>query len=257
MFPTESPRRPSPAPPRRAERLQKLLAAAGLGSRREIERWIAEGRVTVNGRPATLGTRASAVDEIALDGRRLRLGPPQAPRLLLYHKPVGELVTRRDPEGRPTVFARLPRLSEGRWIAIGRLDLNSSGLLLFTTSGEIAHRLMHPRHGAVRAYRARIRGELDAAKVARLLSGVRLEGIRARFEALEPESTGPGTNRWVRVRLREGRNREVRRLFGAVGLMVSRLVRIRYGPFVLPRDLEPGRWKELPRADVVRLVEDC
>lgn len=177
------------------------------------------------------------------------------PRVIAYHKPEGELVTRRDPEGRPTVFARLPPLAAGRWIAVGRLDLNSSGLLLFTNSGELAHRLMHPRHGIERVYLARVLGELTAAAQRRLLEGVALEsGETARFERLEATGKLAGANRWYRVVLREGRNREVRRLFEAVGCRVGRLRRIRFGAVELPRELLPGRWIELQPREVRALA---
>jgi 23S rRNA pseudouridine2605 synthase len=229
----------SPQPARTAERLQKLLAAAGQGSRREIERWIEAGRVTVNGRPAKLGDRASPSDAVAVDGKTIALSAPSAARVLLYHKPVGELVTRDDPEGRPTVFSRLP---PGRWVAVGRLDLNSSGLLLFTDSGELANRLMHPRYELEREYSARVQGAPDLEKLRR---GVQLEDGLAAFTSIRQEREASGTNRWYRVVLKEGRNREVRRLFEAVGARVNRLVRIRYGPVELPTNLAPGQWREL------------
>lgn len=181
-------------------------------------------------------------DEIAVDGKPVKRAASAAPRVLLYHKPVGELVTRSDPEGRPTVFAALP---PGRWVAVGRLDLNSSGLLLFTDSGELANRLMHPRYGLEREYAARIRGELRADEKKQLLEGIEIDGERARFDRIEDHRGGEGTNRWYRVVLREGRKREVRRLFEALGHAVSRLVRLRYGPIALPADLPPGRWREL------------
>jgi 23S rRNA pseudouridine2605 synthase len=197
----------------------------------------------VNGAVVGLGARASAGDRIAIDGRPVALAPPAGPRLLLYHKPVGEMVTRRDPQGRRTVFDALP---PGRWIAVGRLDLNSAGLLLFTDSGEIAHRLMHPRYGVEREYAARVRGALSAGEQRRLVEGIQLDGVLARFERIEPHRGGEGSNRWYRVVLREGRKREVRRLFEALGHPVSRLVRLRYGPIAMPDDLGPGRWRELP-----------
>lgn len=196
----------------------------------------------MNGTVAALGARATAADEILVDGKPVRMAGPAAPRVLLYHKPVGELVTRQDPEGRATVFSRLP---PGRWVAVGRLDLNSSGLLLFTDSGELANRLMHPRYGVEREYAARIRGALRAEERKRLLEGVLLDGEPARFDCITEDRSGEGTNRWYRVVLREGRNREVRRLFEAVGHPVSRLVRLRYGPVHLPEDLAAGRWREL------------
>ena len=172
-------------------------------------------------------------------------------RVLLYHKPVGELVTRKDPEGRPTVFSNLP---PGRWVAVGRLDFNSSGLLLFTDSGELANRLMHPRYGIEREYSARVRGALPAHEKKRLLAGIDLDGVPARFEKIEEERAGEGSNRWYRVVLKEGRNREVRRLFEALGHPVSRLLRVRYGPLQLPPDLAAGQWRELDRKELIRLV---
>lgn len=220
-----------------------MLAAAGLGSRREIEGWIAAGRVSVNGNVAKLGDRAGPEDAVAVDGKLVRRPAAGQPRVLLYHKPVGELVTRRDPEGRRTVFDSLP---EGRWVAIGRLDLNSSGLLLLTDSGELANRLMHPRYGLEREYLARVRGELSPDETARLRQGVLLDGVPGRFERIEGHGEGQGSNRWYRVVLREGRNREVRRLFEALGHPVSRLSRVRYGPVELPPDLAAGKWRELP-----------
>jgi len=222
--------------------VQKVLAAAGLGSRREIEGWIAAGRVTVNGEVVTLGARAGPADQIAVDGKRVDRRKSEEPRVLLYHKPVGELVTRSDPQGRPTVFSDLP---PGRWVAVGRLDLNSSGLLLLTDSGDLANRLMHPRYGLEREYVARIRGALQPAEERKLLEGIPLDGEPARFESVRSDRDSGGTNRWYRVVLKEGRNREVRRLFEALGHPVSRLVRVRYGPLELPADLAPGRWIEL------------
>jgi 23S rRNA pseudouridine2605 synthase len=198
--------------------------------------------VSVNGQPAVLGTRAGPADEIRVDGRPVRLAGRAAVRVLVYHKPVGELVTREDPQGRATVFDRLP---PGRWVAVGRLDLNSSGLLLFTDSGELANRLMHPRYGIEREYLARVQGAVDLEK---LRSGVHLEDGVAAFDRIEPTDSrvAGGTNRWYRVTLKEGRNREVRRLFAAVGARVSRLRRVRYGPVELPASLAEGKWLELP-----------
>ena len=229
--------KPLPAPT--AERLQKLLAAAGLGSRREIEGWIEAGRVAVNGQTTKLGDRALPSDAITVDGEPVRLARAGKPRVLLYHKPVGELVTRHDPEGRPTVFSRLP---PGRWVAVGRLDLNSSGLLLFTDSGERANRLMHPRYELEREYSARVQGSPDLEKLRR---GVQLEDGLAAFTSIRQEGEATGANRWYRVVLKEGRNREVRRLFEAASARVNRLVRIRYGPVQLPENLAPGEWREL------------
>ena len=219
--------------------MQKLLAAAGLGSRRELEVWIEAGRVAVNGQVAKLGDRATRDDRVAVDGKDVVFSKNESSRVLLYNKPVGELVTRSDPEGRPTVFSRLP---PGRWVAIGRLDLNSAGLLLFTDSGELANRLMHPRYEIEREYRARVHGDVDLEK---LRSGVQLSDGPASFERIETEGPATGANRWYRVMLKEGRNREVRRLFEAVGAQVSRLVRVRYGPVELPADLAPGHWREM------------
>jgi 23S rRNA pseudouridine2605 synthase len=226
------------------ERLQKLLAAAGLGSRREIESWIAAGRVSVRGQVAKLGDRALPGDAIQLDGKPVALASAAAkPRVLLYHKPEGELVTRSDPEGRPTVFSRLP---PGRWVAVGRLDINSSGLLLFTDSGELANRLMHPRYEIEREYAVRVQGRLGPETLEQLRRGVALEDGTAAFSAIKAsEDKATGVNRWYRVALREGRNREVRRMFEAVGARVSRLIRVRYGPVELPRDLPAGRWREM------------
>jgi len=236
------------------ERLQKLLAAAGFGSRREIEGWITAGRVMVRGQVAKLGDRAAPGDLIVLDGKEIKIAPGKSnPRVIAYHKPVGELVTRRDPEGRPTVFEKLPKLSPGRWVSIGRLDFNSSGLLLFTDSGELANQLMHPRKEIEREYEIRVQGGLGEDAKRQLLSGIQLEDGRARFLGLEP-ITGKkdtGTNRWYRAVLAEGRNREVRRMVEAVGGRVSRLVRVRFGPVLLPLDLAPGQWTEL-KADLVR-----
>ena len=197
-----------------------------------------------------LGTRAGPADAIQLDGKPVRLAATAGPRVLLYHKPVGELVTRDDPQGRPTVFSRLP---PGRWVAIGRLDINSAGLLLFTDSGELANRLMHPRYGVEREYLARVQGAVDAEKLRR---GVALEDGPAAFDRIEPaDSRGAAAaNRWYRVSLREGRNREVRRLFAAVGARVSRLLRVRYGPIALPRDLAAGQWRELAPEEVARVA---
>src|SRR5579862_712058 len=225
-------------------RLQKLLAAAGLGSRRSVEQWIRDGRVTIGGRVAQLGDRAAPGDEVCLDGRRLDLHPAQltSRELLLYHKPVGEMTTRSDPQGRPTVFERLPQPRNGRWITIGRLDVNTSGLLLFTTDGELAHRLMHPSSEIDREYLVRIRGRPSQFAINQLLEGVALEDGPARFDDIVQDETD-GSHTTFRVVLHEGRNREVRRIWSAIGFEVSRLMRIRYGPIELPRDLRPGGWR--------------
>ena len=227
-------------------RLQKLLAAAGLGSRRSVEEWIRDGRVTIGGRIAQLGDRAAAEDDVRLDGRKLDLKSGQLParELLLYYKPVGEVTTRNDPQRRPTVFERLPKPRSGRWITVGRLDVNTSGLLLFTTDGELAHRLMHPSSAIEREYLVRVRGRPPPQVIRQLLEGVQLDDGPARFDRLTQEKDDGGaaaaSHSHFRVVLHEGRNREVRRLWNAVGFEVSRLLRVRYGPIELPRDLRPG-----------------
>jgi 23S rRNA pseudouridine2605 synthase len=230
-------------------RLQKLLATAGLASRRQVEQWIADGRLTVAGRVAKLGDRAGPADEIRLDGRKLELSPPQpaACQVLLYHKPVGEMTTRRDPQGRPTVFERLPAPRQGRWIVVGRLDVNTSGLLLFTTDGDLAHRLMHPSSCIEREYLVRVHGRPGGDTMRKLLRGVPLEEGPAAFDRVveEPPPRGEPNNASYRLVLHEGRNREVRRMWQAVGYEVSRLLRIRYGPIELPRDLRAGQWRLL------------
>jgi 23S rRNA pseudouridine2605 synthase len=223
-------------------RLQKLLAGAGLASRRTAEEWIRSGRVTVSGRTAQLGDRASPGDDVRLDGRRLDLSVgTAAAELLLYNKPVGEVTTRRDPQRRPTVFERLPPPARGRWISVGRLDVNTSGLLLLTTDGELAHRLMHPSGGIEREYLVGVRGRPGPDVLQRLREGVPLEDGPAHFDSIRAAPAAPrGRHSAFRVILREGRKREVRRLWQAVGFEVSRLLRIRYGPIGLPRDLPPG-----------------
>jgi 23S rRNA pseudouridine2605 synthase len=241
-------------------RLQKLLAAAGLGSRRQVEQWIAAGRVTIAGRVAKLGDRAGPADEVRLDGRRLELGAPQAfpHQVLAYHKPLGEVTTRRDPQSRPTVFDRLPPPPHGRWIVVGRLDVNTSGLLLFTTDGELAHRLMHPSSRIEREYLVRVRGRPGADTIRALLGGIALDDGPAAFDRIieQPPAGGEAAaqNASYRLVLREGRNREVRRMWEAVGYEVSRLLRIRYGPIELPRDLRPGQCRLLDGRLIERLA---
>ncbi len=238
------------------ERLQKVLARAGLGSRRTIESWIQAGRVSINGRVAKLGDCVGRGDRIRVDGRwvpdkRLVAAPT---RVLAYYKPAGLLCTREDTFGRATVYRALPRLRQGRWVSIGRLDLMSSGLLLFTNDGALAHRLMHPSSKLEREYTVRVLGKVEEGVRKRLLAGVELEDGLARFESLT-DAGGQGANHWFRVTLCEGRNREVRRLWESQGIRVSRLIRIRYGPVVLPRDKRPGQWWELSPAEVEALWE--
>jgi 23S rRNA pseudouridine2605 synthase len=224
------------------ERLQKLLASAGHGSRREIEQWIRAGRVTLEGRVAQLGDRAESGADIRLDGERLGSAAAGKRAVLIYHKPVGEVTTRRDPAGRPTVFERLPPPSSGRWVVIGRLDVNTTGLLLFTTDGALAHRLMHPSAEVEREYLVRVHGSPGPEVLERLRSGVMLDDGPARFERIVPGGQS-ASHSWFRVTLREGRNREVRRLWQGVGLEVSRLTRLRFGSVELPEDLRPGAWR--------------
>ncbi|WP_166251266.1 23S rRNA pseudouridine(2605) synthase RluB [Marinobacter salicampi] len=233
------------------ERLQKLLARAGIGSRREVETWIEAGRLTVNGQPAGPGQKASAKDRVELDGRRLELDATTETvrRVLVYNKPEGEVSTRKDPEGRPTVFDTLPRLKEQRWVAIGRLDINTTGLMLFTTDGELANRLMHPSNQIDREYAVRVFGDVDDAMLKRLLEGVMLEDGMARFSDIS-SAGGSGINRWFHVTLFEGRNREVRRLWESQGVQVSRLKRVRYGPTFLPSRLSVGKWEEMSQKGV-------
>lgn len=240
----------SQALPEDAPKLHKVLADSGLGSRRDMEELILAGRVSVNGQPAHIGQRIAPNDQIRVNGRNLPRRPTSAPpRVLLYHKPSGEIVTRDDPSRRPRVFDRLPKLKGARWVAVGRLDFNTEGLLILTTSGDIANRLMHPRYGWEREYAVRVLGRIDDAAREKLLSGVQLEDGPAAFSSVE-EIGGDGANCWYRVLLSEGRNREIRRMFDAIGLTVSRLARIRFGPVALPRGLRRGRWVELAGADV-------
>jgi 23S rRNA pseudouridine2605 synthase len=238
------------APEPDAPKLHKVLAQAGVGSRRDMEEAIAEGRITVNGEPAHTGQRISFGDRVEFNGKpvRLRIVPPPA-RIIAYHKPAGEIVTHDDPQHRPTVFRRLPRLQQGKWQSVGRLDINTEGLLLFTTSGGLANQLMHPRFGVEREYAVRVMGHLEDDARAKLLEGVEIEGQRAAFKSIV-NGGGEGLNEWYRVVITEGRNREVRKLFDAVGLTVSRLIRIRYGTVVLPHGLKRGVWVDLDENDV-------
>ncbi len=245
-----------PAPAGKPERLHKLLANSGIGSRREMEELIVAGRVLVNGQPAQIGQTASPGDRIKVNGKLVPLRfSDRLPRVILYHKPEGEIVSRNDPEHRPNVFTALPRMSAGRWVAVGRLDFNTSGLLLLSTSGDLANRMMHPRYQLVREYAVRILGELSDDARRRLLDGIELDDGPARFASFQ-EAGGEGANRWYRVSLFEGRNREVRRMFEAVGVVVSRLMRVRYGPIVLPPSLKRGQVFELPEAEVRKLLTE-
>ncbi len=235
----------------KSEKLQKVLAESGLGSRRAMEGLIDEGRVTVNGEPAYVGIRVLPDDRIEVDGKPIRreAAIDRVPRVLLYNKPEGEIVSRKDPEGRPSVFDRLPPVESGRWIAVGRLDFNTSGLLIFTTSGKLANLLMHPRYSIEREYLARVSGELSDEQGNRLVQGVRLEDGPARFSRIVDEG-GTKVNHWYRVELSEGRNREVRRMFEAVGLTVGRLMRVRFGDIELPRGMRKGEKSEMSREHV-------
>lgn len=236
-------------------KLQKVLADAGIGSRRDMEQLILAGRVSVNGMPAHIGQRIGPSDQVRINGRPLqRKLAALPPRVLLYHKPSGEICSRDDPGHRPTVFGRLPKLKGARWVAVGRLDFNTEGLLIFTTSGDIANRLMHPRYGWEREYAVRILGRIDEESARKLLEGVDLEDGPARFNRLE-DVGGDGANHWYRVTLSEGRNREIRRIFEALGLVVSRLARIRFGPIGLPEGLVRARYLELSEAEVGRLLQ--
>lgn len=245
--------RRSAAPDAASERVQKVLAAAGIGSRREIEALIAAGEVKVNGKTVRLGDRAVPGDRITVRGRSVRTRAPDTLRVIVYNKPEDEVTTRRDPQGRPTVFTSLPPLETGRWINVGRLDINSSGLLLFTNDGELANRLMHPSAGIEREYAVRVLGELSAGMRVRLLDGVQLDDGTARFTAIS-EAGGSGANHWYHVVLAEGRNREVRRLMESQGLRVSRLIRVRYGPIELGAGLKRGRWRELTPVELQALA---
>lgn len=250
----EHKRKPQDATYTEPQRLHKVLAAAGIGSRREIEEWIIAGRISVNGEPADVGQKVGPGDRVRVNGKLMPLRfAPRIPRVVLYHKPEGEIVSRDDPEGRPTVFDRLPVLRKGRWIAVGRLDFNTSGLLLFVNDGDLANKLMHPRYELDREYAVRILGELDEAQKNALLQGIELEDGPAKFNTLL-DAGGEGANHWYRVTLSEGRNREVRRMFEALALTVSRLMRVRYGPVVLPSRLKRGMWEDMAVEDVCALA---
>ncbi len=228
------------------ERLQKVLARTGLGSRRHIETLIRAGRVQVDGKTAELGLKVTGRERIVVDGRAVavRAEAPETAEVIVYHKPVGEICSRNDPQGRKNVFAALPRARGGRWISVGRLDISTAGLLLFTTDGELANRLMHPAQEIEREYAVRLLGQVTPGMLERLIQGVELEDGPARFTAIE-SSGGTGANRWYHVIIKEGRNREVRRLWESQGLTVSRLSRVRYGPVILERALRPGKTRSL------------
>ncbi|MGV3571069.1 MAG: pseudouridine synthase, partial [Ramlibacter sp.] len=251
--PEASPLKRVLAPQPETPKLHKVLAQAGLGSRLEMEQLITEGRISVNNEPAHIGQRIQFGDQIKVNGKpiRVRIAPPPA-RVIAYHKPVGEVVTTDDPQNRPTVFRKLPKLPTGKWQSVGRLDLNTEGLLLFTNSGELANKLMHPRFGLEREYAVRVLGALSNEERQKLLDGVNLDDGRAQFGSIE-EGGGEGSNVWYRVTINEGRNREVRRMFEVVGHAVSRLIRIRYGAMVLPRGLKRGAWMELDERDIEAL----
>ncbi len=237
------------------EKIHKVLAQAGFGSRREMEELIRLGKVRVNGQIAQVGMRVGSGDLIKLGGRQVTVrAAGKLPRVIIYHKPEGEIVSRDDPQGRPSVFEKLPELRRGKWLAIGRLDYNTCGLLIFTTSGEMANRLMHPRYEVEREYAVRILGELTPQQIRLLTNGVRLEDGVAKFDSIS-EQGGKGANKWYRVILREGRNRMVRRMIEAIGMTVSRLMRVRFGEVVLPPRLKRGGHFELDEDQTAQMME--
>jgi 23S rRNA pseudouridine2605 synthase len=240
--------------PSKRERLQKVMAQSGHGSRRNIEILIAQGHITINGHVAKLGDAVGPGDKVKLDGEPIRLRFGEAlPRVLMYHKPEGEIVTRDDPEGRATVFEKLPKVNGGRWVSVGRLDLNTGGLLIFTTNGELANRLTHPRFEVEREYAVRLLGELTEEQKEKLLTGVDIEGEACKFDSIEDRG-GEGANHWYHVVLREGKNREVRKMCETVGLAVSRLMRVRFGAVELPSFLKRGMMKEMDETQVQELL---
>ena len=240
-----------------SEKLQKALATAGLGSRREMEQLIADGRVSINGMPAKVGDRVKAGDLVKVNGRVVRLSwKRQVPRVLIYHKPEGEIVSRDDPEGRPSVFDHLPSIRGGRWITVGRLDFNTEGLLIFTSNGDLANHLSHPRYEVEREYAVRLLGALTGEQMNQLLTGVELDDGVAKLESIVPAG-GEGANQWYRLVIKEGRNREVRRIMEQMGLTVSRLIRVRFGPLAMPSRLKRGMQEELPEGEVQELMKWC
>lgn len=245
--------------PPAGEKLQKVLARHGVASRREAEQWIKDGRIKVNGLVANLGMRITPRDSISVDGEPLKqdTGVATLRRVILYNKPEGEVCTRHDPEGRPTVFERLPRLKSGRWINIGRLDINTTGLLMFTTDGELANRLMHPSYNMDREYAVRVRGEVTEEMIENLKKGVMLEDGPAKFTDIQAAPEGDGYNRWFHCVVMEGRNREVRRLWESQGVVVSRLKRVRFGPVFLTAELSVGRWRELNQKELDILSKEA
>ena len=232
----------------KTEKLQKILARAGLGSRRELEEWITDGRISIDGKKATLGDRVTGRERIRVDGKQLRLKDSIEAKttVIIYNKPEGQICTKNDPDGRETVFTTLPRLQNGRWIIVGRLDVTTQGLLLFTNNGELAHRLMHPSYEVEREYAVRVKGQVDKAMISRLQQGVELHDGMAKFETITDEG-GEGLNHWYKVVLKEGRNRIVRRLWESQDVMVSRLIRVSYADITLPRNLPRGRWEYMDK----------
>ena len=241
-----------------AERIQKALARAGYGSRRGLETLIKAGKVTVNGNVASLGDQIDIGDTVRLDGKPVSAKRiwQQPQQVMLYNKPVGEVCTRNDPEGRRTIFQSLPAPEQGRWVSVGRLDINTSGLIILTTDGELANRLMHPSNEMDREYAVRVMGEVPSEMMQRLRDGVELEDGMAKFSDIQPAGSGDGVNRWFHVVIQEGRNRAVRRLWESQDVQVSRLMRVRYGPVIIPNKLKMGRWVMLSDDDLAALYEE-
>lgn len=237
--------------------LHKLLAKAGLASRRQANAWLEAGRIQVNGKVAPPWISVTGSEEVKLDGRILFLKKllKQSPKILLYHKPEGEICTRSDPRGRATVFERLPKLENGRWVSVGRLDINSTGLLLFANDGDLAHRLMHPSSGLDKEYAVRVLGQVTEKMLSKMRTGVSIDGRLARFSDIQSADSGTGANHWYYVVLMEGRKREVRRLWESQGVLVSKLKRVRFGPILLPPSLRKGRWLELEETEVAVLLK--